>query len=121
MRNFCRISLLSSLRVQQTPAEMHRLPGSSANLSCSHSIPSYDRILWYRQQGDGMQLLGYMNVMKSKADDEQNSQPEGWTASGCRGLSGPLAATSWFSAVRTLVGVMLPWRRSSCLKRQSLR
>uniref|UniRef100_A0A3B3H5Y3 Ig-like domain-containing protein n=1 Tax=Oryzias latipes TaxID=8090 RepID=A0A3B3H5Y3_ORYLA len=63
MRNVCRISLLSSLRVQQTPAEMHRLPSSSANLSCSHSIQNYDKILWYRQQGDGMQLLGYMNMM----------------------------------------------------------
>lgn len=56
-------SVSSSLRVQQTPADMNRLPGGSANISCSHSIPSYDRILWYKQQGAAMQLLGYMNVM----------------------------------------------------------
>uniref|UniRef100_A0A667Z0U6 Ig-like domain-containing protein n=1 Tax=Myripristis murdjan TaxID=586833 RepID=A0A667Z0U6_9TELE len=48
-------------KVDQTPADMYKKPGETAQLNCSHNIPSYDRILWYRQsENQQIQLLGYM-------------------------------------------------------------
>ncbi|XP_053192292.1 M1-specific T cell receptor beta chain-like [Scomber japonicus] len=49
-------------QVHQTPAHMYKKPGEQVNISCSHSIQSYNRILWYKQLKDRRQLdfLGYM-------------------------------------------------------------
>ncbi|XP_061700361.1 M1-specific T cell receptor beta chain [Syngnathoides biaculeatus] len=54
------VGLLSGLKVTQTPADIIEKAGGSAAISCSHSIPNYDQILWYRHPGVGMQLIGYM-------------------------------------------------------------
>uniref|UniRef100_A0A3B4ZPN1 Ig-like domain-containing protein n=1 Tax=Stegastes partitus TaxID=144197 RepID=A0A3B4ZPN1_9TELE len=53
----------SSLRDQiyQIPANIYKNPGQSAKIHCSHSIESYDHILWYKQsKNNQMQLLGHM-------------------------------------------------------------
>ncbi|XP_078145579.1 M1-specific T cell receptor beta chain-like isoform X9 [Centroberyx gerrardi] len=48
-------------QVYQTPADMYNKPGETAKLNCSHSIQSYDQILWYKQsKNKQMQFLGYM-------------------------------------------------------------
>lgn len=39
---------------------MYIRSGSQADIGCSHSIDSYNRILWYRQESGALQLLGYM-------------------------------------------------------------
>lgn len=40
---------------------MYRSPGETATLSCVHSIPSYNQIIWYKRTKVGqLQLLGYM-------------------------------------------------------------
>lgn len=45
---------------KSTSPHLHK-PGETANLKCSHSIPSYNRILWYRQsQNRQLQFLGHM-------------------------------------------------------------
>ncbi|XP_037550754.1 M1-specific T cell receptor beta chain [Nematolebias whitei] len=50
-----------SEQVVQTPAETLKRSGETAKISCSHSIQSYDQILWYKQSDQHpMQLLGYM-------------------------------------------------------------
>lgn len=36
-------------QVYQTPTDMYNRPQQTAKINCSHSIPSYDRILWYKQ------------------------------------------------------------------------
>uniref|UniRef100_A0A3B3I876 Ig-like domain-containing protein n=1 Tax=Oryzias latipes TaxID=8090 RepID=A0A3B3I876_ORYLA len=54
---FC-VSL--SGQIQQYPAEMYIRSGNQADIGCSHSIDSYNRILWYRQESGALQLLGYM-------------------------------------------------------------
>uniref|UniRef100_A0A3Q2QI92 Ig-like domain-containing protein n=1 Tax=Fundulus heteroclitus TaxID=8078 RepID=A0A3Q2QI92_FUNHE len=56
---FCAGSSLSD-QVRQTPAYIQANSGDSATISCSHSIQSYDVILWYKRSEDTqLQLLGY--------------------------------------------------------------
>lgn len=52
----------SSTKVQQTPSDLLVEMGQQSKIQCSHSIQSYDRILWYKQLQDSTQLilLGYM-------------------------------------------------------------
>uniref|UniRef100_A0A673HE41 Ig-like domain-containing protein n=1 Tax=Sinocyclocheilus rhinocerous TaxID=307959 RepID=A0A673HE41_9TELE len=50
--------LLSS--VDQTPSEVIVRSGQAYTLSCSHSISSYNTILWYQHEhGQGMNIIGY--------------------------------------------------------------
>uniref|UniRef100_A0A671XLZ9 Ig-like domain-containing protein n=1 Tax=Sparus aurata TaxID=8175 RepID=A0A671XLZ9_SPAAU len=51
-----------SEQVHQTPADMFKQPGGEAKISCFHTIPSYNRILWYKQTNGELQFLGYMNI-----------------------------------------------------------
>ncbi|KAG1972219.1 hypothetical protein F2P79_000343 [Pimephales promelas] len=45
--------------VDQKPAAVIVSPGASCTLSCSHSISSYNTILWYYQRGQNMHIIGY--------------------------------------------------------------
>lgn len=49
-------------QVSQTPAEVLTRPNVQVNLSFTHTIQSYDTILWYqRPAGDtGLKLIGYV-------------------------------------------------------------
>uniref|UniRef100_A0A3Q2P9G6 Immunoglobulin domain-containing protein n=1 Tax=Fundulus heteroclitus TaxID=8078 RepID=A0A3Q2P9G6_FUNHE len=56
--------------VRQTPAYIQANPGGSATISCSHSIQSYDVILWYKRSEDAqLQLLGHVYL------DNKNPEP----------------------------------------------
>uniref|UniRef100_A0A3Q2QKA7 Ig-like domain-containing protein n=1 Tax=Fundulus heteroclitus TaxID=8078 RepID=A0A3Q2QKA7_FUNHE len=56
---YCRSSL--SDQVHQTPFYIQANPGETVEISCSHSIQNYDRILWYRRSQDTqLHFLGYM-------------------------------------------------------------
>ncbi|KAK7904140.1 hypothetical protein WMY93_016747 [Mugilogobius chulae] len=47
--------------VKQTPKDIYQIKETSPEIKCSHSIDSFNRILWYKQLSDGqLQLLGYM-------------------------------------------------------------
>lgn len=71
-------------QVVQTPVEMFQKTRETARISCSHSIQTSNQILWYKQTGHQMQLLGYttgtsplpekgLNVeMAGSADANQN-------------------------------------------------
>uniref|UniRef100_A0A672H9E2 Ig-like domain-containing protein n=1 Tax=Salarias fasciatus TaxID=181472 RepID=A0A672H9E2_SALFA len=50
----------STERVSQTPLNIHSKPGEKAEIYCSHSIDSYNTILWYKQSQGELQLLGYI-------------------------------------------------------------
>lgn len=51
-------------KVHQTPAAVHHKPGEAAEINCSHSIDSYDRIYWYRRFNDRqLHFLGYLNII----------------------------------------------------------
>ncbi|XP_077395354.1 immunoglobulin lambda-1 light chain-like [Festucalex cinctus] len=52
---------LSGLDVTQTPADIIDSVGRSATVDCSHNIDVYNLILWYRQRGMDMQLIGYLH------------------------------------------------------------
>uniref|UniRef100_A0A674AKX2 Immunoglobulin V-set domain-containing protein n=1 Tax=Salmo trutta TaxID=8032 RepID=A0A674AKX2_SALTR len=50
-----------SLYVHQSPASLYKKQGKSAKTECSHSISSYNRILWYKQSNyRELVFLGYM-------------------------------------------------------------
>uniref|UniRef100_A0A3B3HIS9 Ig-like domain-containing protein n=1 Tax=Oryzias latipes TaxID=8090 RepID=A0A3B3HIS9_ORYLA len=55
----------SSNAVQQTPPSLIRSPGQPvpSQIYCSHSITSFDNILWYKQDSGGaLKYLGYLNL-----------------------------------------------------------
>uniref|UniRef100_A0AAY5JVV3 Ig-like domain-containing protein n=1 Tax=Esox lucius TaxID=8010 RepID=A0AAY5JVV3_ESOLU len=48
-------------QVHQSPADLFSKQRESAKIECSHSIPGYNTILWYKQDGQRkLILLGYM-------------------------------------------------------------
>ncbi len=48
-------------KVDQSPADVIKRPGESAEIQCLHSVPSYNQINWYRQNQDqGFTLMGYL-------------------------------------------------------------
>ncbi|MEQ2203676.1 hypothetical protein XENOCAPTIV_002076 [Xenoophorus captivus] len=48
-------------QVHQTPFYIQASPGETAGINCSHSIQSYNRILWYKRSEDRqLQFLGYV-------------------------------------------------------------
>uniref|UniRef100_A0A3P9BZ98 Immunoglobulin V-set domain-containing protein n=1 Tax=Maylandia zebra TaxID=106582 RepID=A0A3P9BZ98_9CICH len=48
-------------QVHQNPADMYKNLEETAEITCSHSIDTYNQILWYKQTKTGqMQFLGYM-------------------------------------------------------------
>ncbi|KAK1893957.1 T cell receptor beta variable 19 [Dissostichus eleginoides] len=59
--------------VFQTPPFIMKRSGESVDreINCSHSIPNYDRILWYKQdQHQNMKFLGYLNVKYPYPEDD---------------------------------------------------
>lgn len=55
----------NTFNVFQTPPFISRRIGESVDseIYCSHRIPSYDRILWYKQDKDkALKYLGYLNL-----------------------------------------------------------
>lgn len=51
--------------VFQTPPFIIKETGQSVarEINCSHSIPSYNQILWYKQDEQGaLKFLGYLNI-----------------------------------------------------------
>lgn len=46
--------------VHQTPDNFIKNHDDSAMITCTHKIPSYDQILWYKQDMLGLKLMGYL-------------------------------------------------------------
>lgn len=57
--------------VDQSPASVLSYPDSRVELTCSHSIKSYDTILWYQRSGGDTQLklVAYMYYRTPKTED----------------------------------------------------
>ncbi|KAK7141939.1 hypothetical protein R3I94_011586 [Phoxinus phoxinus] len=58
--------------VDQTPANLIQNQDGSAEIICTHNIPSYDRILWYKQSQDtsGLKLMGYLYYKDETKESE---------------------------------------------------
>ncbi len=56
---------------------MHCKPGQDAKIDCSHSNSNYDRIYWYKQSDQELQLLGYMNFRTANLETGVNVTMEG--------------------------------------------
>ncbi len=58
--------------VLQTPDILIKNQDESALIICTHNIPSYYRILWYKQSPDmlGFKLMGYLNYDKDNKELE---------------------------------------------------
>uniref|UniRef100_A0A672JNF6 Ig-like domain-containing protein n=1 Tax=Salarias fasciatus TaxID=181472 RepID=A0A672JNF6_SALFA len=59
--------------VNQTPRFITKRVSESvqSEIKCSHKIPSYERILWYKQGKDkALQFLGYLNTKFDNVEEE---------------------------------------------------
>ncbi|KAL7380024.1 hypothetical protein ABVT39_010125 [Epinephelus coioides] len=58
--------------VFQTPPFIIKETGQSVagEINCSHSIPNYDRILWYKQEKGALKLLGNLFVNSANVEDD---------------------------------------------------
>uniref|UniRef100_A0A8C2JSB2 Leptin receptor n=1 Tax=Cyprinus carpio TaxID=7962 RepID=A0A8C2JSB2_CYPCA len=60
-----------SYKVDQSPAEVIKRRGESAEIRCSHSVPSYNQISLYRQNQDqGFTLMGYLFATSNISEKE---------------------------------------------------
>ena len=64
-------------QVHQTPADMFSQRGEETKINCFHTIPNYDRILWYKQTNAELQFLGYMFVNDGYPEDGAGVKIEG--------------------------------------------
>uniref|UniRef100_A0A8C9RB19 Ig-like domain-containing protein n=1 Tax=Scleropages formosus TaxID=113540 RepID=A0A8C9RB19_SCLFO len=75
-RACCHLSLFTGqsvdYNVQQSPPGIVKSLKQSAELTCSHSISSYDTILWYQQSGEmgALKLIGY--IYYAQPEKEKN-------------------------------------------------
>lgn len=57
--------------VDQSPPDVIKKPGESAVIQCSHNVPSYNQINWYRQnQGKEFTFMGYLLLESPKPENE---------------------------------------------------
>ncbi|MEQ2304439.1 hypothetical protein AMECASPLE_027017 [Ameca splendens] len=65
-------------QVHQTPFYIQASPGEAARINCSHSIQSYNVILWYKRSEDRqLELLGYMFLTNSYPEPGVNVMIQG--------------------------------------------
>ncbi len=64
-------------QVDQKPVDIYSKPGENAKITCSHSIPDYYRILWYKQSDGQIQFLGYMHYSDGNPESGVNVKIEG--------------------------------------------
>lgn len=63
-------------QVVQTPADICT-KGEDAKIDCSHNIPNYNRIFWYKQSKSHLQLLGYLFIDQSYPEPGVNVMMDG--------------------------------------------
>ncbi|CAG5866801.1 unnamed protein product, partial [Menidia menidia] len=121
---FCAASLHSSTlsdKVQQDPAEMHKTAKEEAKIDCSHSVDSYNTILWYKQSNSQLQLLGYMVGSSDNVEKGVNVKIEGDANKGktCTLTIAELSLNSsavYFCAASLCLGVKVDQRPLETLK-----
>ncbi|KAL0969471.1 hypothetical protein UPYG_G00227770 [Umbra pygmaea] len=65
-------------QVDQSPPALYKNQGESAKINCSHSIPNYNRILWYKQdEHRRLMLLGYMLIKSPYPETGHNITLDG--------------------------------------------
>ncbi|XP_026196293.1 uncharacterized protein LOC113148717 [Anabas testudineus] len=64
-------------QVHQTPTDIINIPGQTATITCSHSIDSYDQILWYKQSNSQLQFLGYYYVERAYPETGEDVKMDG--------------------------------------------
>uniref|UniRef100_A0A3B4FTX6 Ig-like domain-containing protein n=1 Tax=Pundamilia nyererei TaxID=303518 RepID=A0A3B4FTX6_9CICH len=62
--------------LDQDPADIYTR-GEDAKIYCSHSIPSYNQILWYKQLETQLQFLGYMYLNNDNPETGVNVMMNG--------------------------------------------
>lgn len=75
---FILIGASLSDQVHQAPAEIYCKQGGTVKITCSHSIDTYNRVLWYKQTKDRqLQLLGYMLADNAYPENEVDVEMNG--------------------------------------------
>src|SRR4029434_8461589 len=63
--------------VNQTPSDKFKNANETLELQCFHTIPSYNRILWYKQtHGGTLTLLGYLYTSPGTIEPEFSGKVE---------------------------------------------
>ncbi|KAK2878616.1 hypothetical protein Q8A67_019407 [Cirrhinus molitorella] len=60
--------------VFQSPGDLIKNQDESAMITCTHNIPSYDRILWYKKDIMGFTFMGYLNLIYDNPELEFKSK-----------------------------------------------
>ncbi|CAG5866807.1 unnamed protein product [Menidia menidia] len=66
-----------SEQVHQTPADALYKPGDTAVIHCSHTVDNFERICWYKQSNNQLQLLGYMDMIFGRPEESVNVKING--------------------------------------------
>uniref|UniRef100_A0A8C1PBD5 Ig-like domain-containing protein n=1 Tax=Cyprinus carpio TaxID=7962 RepID=A0A8C1PBD5_CYPCA len=57
--------------VDQSPPDVIKKPKESAKIQCSHNVPNYNQISWYRQNQDqGFTFMGYLFLKSQNPEKE---------------------------------------------------
>uniref|UniRef100_A0A673HIC1 Ig-like domain-containing protein n=1 Tax=Sinocyclocheilus rhinocerous TaxID=307959 RepID=A0A673HIC1_9TELE len=64
------MSVILCYNVDQSPPDVIKRRGESAEIRCSHSVPSYNQINWYRQNQEGFTLMGYLFATSNTSEKE---------------------------------------------------
>ncbi|KAK2878615.1 hypothetical protein Q8A67_019406 [Cirrhinus molitorella] len=70
----CLIAACFGKIVFQSPGDLIKNQDESAVITCTHNIPSYDRILWYKKDIMGFKLMGYLNLIYDNPELEFKSK-----------------------------------------------
>ncbi len=61
-------------KVHQTPKDKLVKVQEPVTLTCSHTIPSYNMILWYEQVIGALNLIGYVRLTNPATEDQYTNQ-----------------------------------------------
>uniref|UniRef100_A0A8C1Z3K5 Ig-like domain-containing protein n=1 Tax=Cyprinus carpio TaxID=7962 RepID=A0A8C1Z3K5_CYPCA len=63
--------------VDQSPPDVIKKQGESAEIQCSHNVPGYNQINWYRQnQGQEFTFMGYLLLTDPTPEKEFTTKIE---------------------------------------------
>ncbi|KAA8581843.1 hypothetical protein FQN60_008583, partial [Etheostoma spectabile] len=66
-----------SNKVHQTPADVFNKPDETLEINCTHSVQSYNQILWYKQSNGQLQFLGYVYLDNATPETGVNVKMKG--------------------------------------------
>ncbi|RXN37342.1 T-cell receptor beta variable [Labeo rohita] len=70
----CLTAVCFGKTVFQSPGDLIRNQDESAVITCTHNIPGYQRILWYKKDIMDFTFMGFLNLESDNPDPEFKSK-----------------------------------------------